>query len=250
MGRLIKADWYRITKGGKPLKVYLILILVSLCFPFLELLNGIRINEFTLKMYLESSEENSISMIVLMMVVFGALFVGLSYNNKTLCYEVMAGNKITDIINSKICTIVPLLSLIFMSGFLMFSLVLGLMNGIGEMPQLPLRMFLLFIVMLHAIMIGILPTMIAKNLGGMAIGIMRIEVFDLVIMMFAAGQMSGGSNFFRNIYNNWLFLNQVYIFTKEKIDSGFVIGVIGGFVIEMAIWYILAYISYKKKNFS
>lgn len=243
MNRLIRAEWYRVSKtyhllwwtiGFVLFVTYVALMNVG--FDSAE--SGM--NAFNMFM------ETGMIMILYMPLFVGGMYVS-SYENKTLTYEIMAGNKPGKIILSKLITIVPLLFVI-VSVFVFSPLVIfGQKNGYGDTKQLPLIIIVCTITLLRVLVSAVLMMTTFKSTIGMFLVVLRFLIFEGVGLV-AAEMLAGESEIFEKV-SACLVQGAVSLVMSPMLDKSYVIVIVITSVVEMVVWYVLSYNSYKKKWF-
>lgn len=248
MNRLVKAEWFRVRKSSGIMKWLIIICLLVLAIPFIDNLSS---GKITSTSYFMAFEEDACIFVPIFLSALAGAFAGMSFNNKTALYEVMAGNKTYNIINSKLLVIVPLVSLLFTGLFATALSIFGIVNGTGELKQLPLRMLLLFIIVMHVVTVSVLAVTSVRNILGIGIGFLRFAMLEeifVVWMQIAAENASNDPEAIQKL-GSWFVQNQIISLGAETIPTYFVVRVILSLVIEAAIWYVISYIGYKRKKF-
>lgn len=252
MNRLMKAESYRLLRSGGVFKWLVILSAFAALLPSLASMgadNGIS------KYMVDFSEMGMMSILMIMPIGAAALLI-LSYNNKTLYYEVMEGNKISHILGSKLICITAYLSIIQM-GFILMVIAWeyidgnkNLSDGIGSLSQLPLRIVLIYIMIIHVVSTGVLITTSFRNAVGVAVVFIRFYIFDTICLtvLYALDGVGEKRSLIEHISK--LFMSgQLGALANDKINTWTVGCVICTCLVEGLIWYIISYIGYKKKKF-
>ncbi len=247
MNRLMKAEWYRARKSSGIMKWLFIISIFLLAITFMEYDSA---KNITASSYLLLFEENVAPLILLFMTVIAALFAGMPFNNKTALYEVMAGNKPSKIILSKLLVVVPLVSIVFTGLVVIVTGVLQLANGTGELKQMPLRLLILFVAVVHISTISVLAVTAVRSILGIGIAFLRFAVFDsaLIILIQVLIEDSYDIETVRKVCL-WFTGSQITSLGMETIPSYFIVAAIAGFVIEAVIWYVISYIGYRRRKF-
>lgn len=246
MNRLMKAEWYRVRKSSGIMKWLIIICVLIMVLPFLD---DISDGKITATAYFMGFEAQACAVAPLFLAAIAAVIAGLPFNNKTALYEVMAGNKILNIINSKLLVIVPLVSLLFSGLFAAFVGIFGIINGAGELKQLPLRVLLLFIIVLHVVMVAVLAVTSVRHILGIGIGFLRFAMLDSVLSIWLQIVFEDKSLEKAQRVGSWFVESQVMSLNMETIPTYFVVNVILSLVIEVAVWYVISYIGYKRRKF-
>ncbi len=246
MNRLMKAEWYRARKSSGIMKWLIIICVLILALPFLD---DISVGKITATTYLMGFEEQACAFVPIFMAAIAATFAGMPFDNKTALYEVMAGNRITNIINSKLMVIVPLVSLLFSGLFAALMGIFGIVNGTGELKQIPLRMILLFIIVLHVAMVAVLAVTSVRHILGIGIGFLRFAMLDSAFAIGLQLVFEDESLESAQRVGSWFVESQIASLGMETIPTYFVVNVILSLVIEVTIWYVVSYIGYKRRKF-
>lgn len=247
MNRLMKAEWYRARKSSGVIKWLFFITLVVLAIPFLDDMPD---GKATASSYIFAFNEQACVFIPMFFSALAGAFVGIPFTNKTAMYEVMAGNKISRIINSKLCVIVPLVSLTVTCLFSLLLGVLGIANGSGSLDNLPLRILLLFIILLHVTMVGVLAVTAVRHAVGIVLAFLRFGMLEGIAITWISILFEDASETTLQKISGWFVSNQIFATTYDKIPDYMFTEAILGLVIEVVFWYILSYIGYKKKKFA
>ncbi len=247
MNRLIKAEWFRARKSSGLLKWLFIVILIIIAVTFLDasFIDDNSASSFFMQFVLNTSV-----FIPFFFSVLAAAFVGIPYNNKTGLYEVMAGNKISSIILSKLVVVAPVITFAF---FAIFTVVIGIFCGIGgqgELGQLPLRLLLLAVVTIHVTITGVLMTTATRSPVGIVLAFLRFAVFDSAISLWVNILMQNRTSEEINKAINWFVTSHVMALGAETIPTYLIVEIIVSTIIEGVVWYVISYIGFKKKKFA
>lgn len=232
MTNLIKAESYRIRHSNK-----LSLLLILLCCAlgvFLSFSSSFfDINRISL------SQDVSLGLFI---AVAGTIApIGLHFDNRTAYYEIMDGKSPHAIILSRFVIYIPIATVFF---FAPICIILMIFDGGTESVKL---LLLLFVILLRLLVFAICCCLILKSTGGMMLMLPRV-MLETIPMMLSNGMQSNEaidpSKF--NSLLNWLPTFQCYSL-GGNIDSWLIAQIIIGFIVEAAIMYTLAYISYRKK---
>lgn len=245
MNRLMRAEGYRLLHSG----VYLrILLFGGLVFSFLPMITDFSLLNKSLAENMESLLLGSTMSIMLVPVVV-ALFVVTGYLKKTAYYEVMAGNKIRNIIGSKLFVdgvIVGIVCFFFTIGL---AVVVLIKNGTGGVAQIPLRTLLLFVICLHVTMVAVLMGQAVKHIAAAAVVFLRLQFFDIIfaeiIPMLSEKWNLSNESVVR--IARCTFTRQTSEIFRTEISTELVVITIASFLIEVGIWYGIAYLTMKKK---
>ena len=247
MNRLMKAEWYRARKSSGVIKWLFFITIAVLAIPFLDYMPE---GKATASSYIFAFNEQACVFIPMFFSALAGAFVGIPFTNKTAMYEVMAGNQISRILNSKLFVIVPLISLTVTCFFSMMLGVLGIMNGSGSLDNIPLRILLLFIILLHITMVGVLAVTTTRHAVGIVLAFLRFGMLEGISVTWLSILFEDASETTLQKVGGWFVTNQVYATAYDKIPDYMFVEAILGLVIEVVFWYILSYIGYKKKKFA
>ncbi len=243
MAKLIKAEWYRLRHSGN----WLVYIIIMAVFSFSTVfLMDPKIHTRTLDMALYTfSESLTMSLTYIATVVIAAL--AMIFNNRTGYYEVMDGNRISSIILSKVVVHgVLITALITIPAAVLFTYI-GCANGVGDLPDAPVRLVLLFVIFLHVILSSILSTLTIKSLISAAIPYVRYMTFEYLGLTMLT--LIYPENTLIAEISEWFPMMQCIYVSYNELDTGFIVKVVASFVIETILMYIAAHVAYKKKNF-
>ncbi|MDE6421282.1 MAG: hypothetical protein K2K87_12275, partial [Lachnospiraceae bacterium] len=180
------------------------------------------------------------------LALFSALIVAGAYENKTAYYEVMAGNKIYQIVFSKVFVDAVLVSVSVFLSLGIYWAVIGVCNGIGEIDRLPLRFFLLFLVFLHVCTAGILIVTSTRQIFGAVLVYLRFAGAETLVMLFLEESLPESILVKIADWFTLLKLTKILNFQYEITDH-LVFAVIAGMLIEGAVWFGISYIGMKKQ---
>lgn len=247
MNNLIKAEWYRIIHTGI-LKYF---IIVCCIFPVIIIMTDLNCYKMTISENMILFAQNAAMMAPLFLTIAISIPISQIYQNKLAYYEIMSGMKIRKIILSK----VVIYNAIFVVGtaftLVMYFGILGIINGVGDMSNIPLRFVLFIILIIHICTVSVLICMLVKHIIALAIVLLRFMFFDSLMMLFIMPIDSeldiaviGSQN-----SSDWFISGQMTKIFSADINSNMILMVIATTAFEIAVWYILTYISYKKKMF-
>lgn len=243
MNRLVKAEWYRVTKT-----YHLLLWSVILC-AFLTFVGWLQISEESLSGIQSMGEFMEFAG---MIMSYLAMFVGgmyvTSYENKMLNYEIMAGNKISHILLSKAVLIAPILTAI-VTGFVGFIYIyFGEQNGYGDSEYVVAKFLLFAGAILRACLCSIFIMTTFKSVIGMFVVFLRFMVFEVIGTMIITLMVENSDNL------SHLFCimiqGQMTEFAMPTLTTGAIVVCIVSGIVETLFWYVLSYNSYKKRLFS
>ena len=249
MGKLVKAEIFRMKRINSFWIFSLLLWLTALAIPFIN-------HADSAITYFNGSLVSDGAVMFMMIALSAAFFTGRGYYHRTSMYEVMAGNSPIRIILSKILSIaLPITLIIFIPHLIGLGVACGMnSDGIGDILK---REPLFFLVCLRVSTFGVLLTMIVKSMGGTALVYVRllIETFGLMIASSITGNdlMEGGADLVVSssagtILNN-VCLSQQGLQLTAPLTGSVVLQIVLGFVGEVLLWGVISYIIYSKKDY-
>lgn len=251
MINLIKAEWHRIIHTGI-LKYF---IFVCLIFPIIIMITDINWYKMTASENMILFVQNAVMMIPIFLSVAVSVPISLAYQNKTAYYEIMCGTKTHKILLSK----AVLYTSIFVIGITLtlgtYFGILGIINGVGDMSNIPLRFLLFIILIIRICMTSVFICMLLKHIISLAVTILRFMILDN-LMLIILTPISSYSDSAVDVsvigsesISDWFITGQMTKIFSANIDSRLILMVIITSIFEIALWYILTYVSYKKKIF-
>lgn len=243
MNRLIRAEMYR---AGKTYHMALWTVMFCALFTFIGFMDmGLdskakAVQEFPLFM------ESAMMMFLYLPLFVGGLFVA-SYENKTLCYEMMTGNRTINILLSKIIAVVPLLTLVIAVCLLLPVLYLGCRNGIGKDDQFAAKFFLLLFFVVRASCVSIFIMAAFRSLAGLFVIFVRYIVLEGIGML-----LLDFLELPEKVYSYvCLFFTEtgVTMLTQMEVPTKYFVIVLCCGAIEMLLWFVVSYVSYEKRWF-
>lgn len=245
MIRLIKAEWYKLVHTGI-LKYF---ILVCLIFPVMTMMTDLNWYKMTLSENMFLFSQNSAVMMPLFLAIAINIPISQAYQNKTAYYEIMDGRKTNEIIFSKVI----LYTLIFFVGITVtcgtYLGILGIINGVGDMPDIPLRFILAEITIMRVCIVSVLICMLVKHIIGLVIAMLRFMFFDSLVVTLMMSSESGLTAANSQSGADWFISGQIMRIFGADIDNRLILIIVLTLVLEIAFWYALTYISYKRKIF-
>ena len=249
MNRLIKAEFYRLRHTGH---LFWYALIIPMAFIFMPIV----LCWDRLDMPLDTSLESLGTMCVLVYNFFPVMVAGISgqlFNKGKLgYYEVMAGNKASNIIMSKVLSDGVCFSGLYTVCVSAFYIYLGIKNGVGEMTHPILRFVLFALVMTHLVMSSIMIMMASKKPVAAAVfSYLRFMVFDIAVMpalIFVANTL--GLEKVALHIGYMIIFNQLELTVMSPIDLTAILHIVLGFLGEFVFWYIVVYKGIKKKKFS
>lgn len=245
MNRLIRAEGYRLLHSG----VYLRILLFSgLVLSVLPMITDFSLLDKNLAENMENFLLGSTMSIMFVPVVI-AVFVVTGYMKKTAYYEVMTGNKIRNIIGSKLFVDGIIVGVIYFFFTIVLPATVVMKNGTGGVTQLPLRVFLLFVICLHVTMLAVLMGLAIKNIAAAAVVYLRLMLLDIILaeilpMLFEKWNVSEAVSV---RIARCTFTRQTSEIFRTEITTELVVITLASFLIEVGIWYGITYLTMKKK---
>lgn len=244
MNRLMRAEWYRVRHSSNLIKWLFALCMICVALP---VLGDIGVLQRNLSENLMAAQIALTMFVVGFLLIFSAVIVGISYMNKTAYYEVMAGNKIYQIVFSKVFVDAVLVSVSVFLFLGVYWAVIGICNGIGEIKRLPLRLCLLFLVFFHVCTIGILILTSVRQMIGAVLVYFRFVVAEMFVI-FQVLEDVIPEQILEKVMDwfTMIKLNKLLSFEYE-ITNHLIFTVIAGILIESAFWFGITYMGMKKK---
>lgn len=246
MNRLMRAEWYRVRHSSKFMKWLAAVCAICVALPMLvdvtvlgkNLTENLNAAQLTMSVFIPS-----------LLSVFAAAIVGIGYNNKTAYYEVMAGNKIYQILLSKVFVDAALIGVSVFASMGIYWIIIGYRNGIGQIGQLPLRFFLLFFIFFHICTSGILILTSCRQIMGVVLVYLRFAVVETIVMFVV--QLFEGKipeTVMAKIADWFTILKLTKLLSVEYGVTGHLIfTVIAGMLIESGVWFAVSYAGMQKR---
>ena len=247
MNRLVRAELYRIGHSGIFLRMIILFFLVVFVFPLLLDF------EFLDKTLADNRESIMMGIFICMMFLpaLVSIFVAYGYMKRTAYYEVMAGSKSSHIIGSRLLTEGFFLGTVYFFAVIGLGLVAAIKNGVGGVADLGLRLLMLFSVCLHLTVIGMLIGMAVKNYAACLVAYARFAGLDIMIsaVLLPALQMKGilGETACQRIQYCTINTQIETVCRSTEISAEAVFWCVASFFAEAVLWYILVYVTMKKK---
>lgn len=245
MNRLVRAEVYRVLHSN-----HFAIWLVTVCLIFVVMMCVAMEDLFSLNLG-EAMESfaNVIAFMQMLVALFPAVVIGIGYMRKTAYYEVMAGNRISHILFSKmIADAIPVAICIFIAT-LIIPIILSVENGLGDVTQLAERVALYLVMLLHICVCSVWMMTAIRHISGAVLVYIRFSAFDLIVLLilsFVVDGMSTVPTWYDGVRNCFIMNQMSHIFLGE-ITSEFIIAVVVSLLLESVFWYIVSYIGMKKK---
>lgn len=244
MNRLMRAEWYRVKKT-----YHLFWWAIALCIaiPYIAYVDMGLNNTGTGMNLFNMSVETSMMLVMYLPLLVGGMYVT-AYENKVLCYEMMAGNSTNKIIFSKLLTVVPVMAVLESCVLLSPVIFYGVKNGYGDTSYLAAKIVLIVVICIRSISCAIMIMNTFRSAVGMFVIFLRYIVAEGVGFILVALL----ANVNKSLINIMFCLIQGAIEcagATEMATKTFAICIISS-VVEMIFWYVLSYNSYRKRWFS
>lgn len=248
---LAKAEWYRLVHTGI-LKYF---VAICLIFPILIMITDINWYKMTASGNMLLFAQNAAMMLPLFLAVAISIPICQEYQNRIAYYEIMSGIKTCKIILSKVIvyTAIFVLGTAFTLGT--FFTVIGMINGFGDMSNLPLSFVLFLVVIIRICAVAVLICTLVKHIIAFAVSILRFMIFDNLLLMlltpidaYLDSAMDIAEISSRSV-SDWFISGQMSKIFCANIDANLILMIIITAIFEIALWYLFAYISYKRKMF-
>ena len=247
MNRLTRAELYRFLHSGSSFRILLMCCVALFFMPMMEDM------DFLSKKLADNLGNMAIGFMMFTMFVTLVVTIAVAnnYTKKTAYYEVMAGNKIWNIIGSKLAiegVFVGVIVFVAMTGI---GVVVAVKNGMGEMEQIGMRMLLLFMICLHVTFVSVLIGMAVKNIAGAMVSYLRFSIVELMIelllpLLEIKKVLSAESCV---TVKKAFLMNQISAVFMPKIDGDLMRWVVGCFVVEVVFWGLIVCYTMKKRMY-
>ena len=239
MNRLLKAEWYRMTKLMRFWLMVLVLIFFSVGVPLLN-------KPEDAGDFLTIVGSDSAMLMIVYVAMISAVLTAIVFANRTVYYEVMSGKSPMKILISKCLVIGGTVTGIVSFGYLVTTLIFGSVKGYGEMEDVYIRLLLFFIVILHSAIVGVLIITTFRSGIGALICYLRFMIIDTVICSIAEMIFQDSPTKMMKLYR-WTLMGEPIEIFSGNINGGMVAAIIFSFVVETLIWGGLSYIFMKKR---
>ncbi|MBQ7775754.1 MAG: hypothetical protein IJ379_07510 [Lachnospiraceae bacterium] len=246
MNRLIKAETYKFLHSGASFRILIIVCLALLLFPLVQ---DFEFMNKTLYDNLESLSMGTILLTIMVLPAFIGIYTTTGYTKKTAYYEVMAGNSIWSIIGSKVLVNGVALGSLAMLSTIGMGIVVMVKNGSGGVDKLGIRVFLLFVIYMHIVIVSVLIGMAIKSIAGGMVAYLRFVVLDTAMMLLLplirVKEWLSEEVCHRIYY--LVVMNQMGELFGEEICNELIVGVLASFGVEVLLWYSIVYYTMKKR---
>lgn len=245
MNRLVRAEVYRVLHSN-----HFVIWLIAVCLIFVVMMCSTSDSIFSMNLGdVINDFGDCCSFMMLLISVFVAVVVGLGYMRKVAYYEVMAGNKISHILLSKmIADAIPIAVCGFV-GAIIIPIVLSIKNGIGTATHVLERFSLLFVVLLHICVCSVWMVTAIRHIAASVIVYLRFSMIEIVLMLILtllADEMSVVPDWMKSVQHYMVMIQLNDIFQAE-LTAKLVFAIFVSFLVEATFWYIVSYVGMKKK---
>lgn len=244
MNRLISAEWYRARKSAHALRGTFLLIIFFVGMGFFDTYSYV--DDITVIKGFGDFFGMFSAMNIYVTIAVGCIFA-FSYENKLLHFDMMAGNKISHIILSKVIVLAPIITLFSTVCIAIASAIVASKIGIGDMSIFVSDLLLFTCIDFRVIVSSILIMTIFKGALGVGIIFVRFTGFDL-FFAFIVSLLSDGSEIFRKILMTFTSVEYSCL-NGTKLAFCDVVITVFSTIVEILVLYVLSYISHKKKAF-
>ena len=255
MIRLLRAEWYRYWRSSHLFIWYMVFLIGIILFSISEF-NSEEFGEYvSFAERIAHLTEVSSASIILILPVIVSVSVAMLYHNKTGYYQIISGNKISNILLSKILIDGVFLSLIWVLSLLIYYAYYGMANGTEGLDNIPIRIMLVVITALRTGIAGVLMAETTEHPAAGVLAFIRFlfidGLFGIIVNVLVYDQVWN----FR--LHNLSALRYVIVATTSPGElaeagvelSSFVIPCILTFLLEVGFWYIIAYTKMKRKGY-
>ena len=239
MNRLLRAEWFRMTKTMRFWLLAIILVLFGAVVPFI---NGPE----NAGEYLIQTGEDSAMLLILFVAMFAAVLTATAFGNRTVYYEVMSGKRPMQILVSKCLVIAGTITGVMGVSFVAATLIFGSAKGYGELDNVAVRLLLYIIVLLHATVMGVLMVTTFRGALGAVICYLRFMFVDTLVSIILEVSFENSPSKYMK-YMRWLLMSQPMSVFGEKISGEVVCAILMSFVLETLLWGGLSYIFMRKR---
>ncbi|MBR1816123.1 MAG: hypothetical protein IJ763_05420 [Lachnospiraceae bacterium] len=239
MNRLLRAEWYRMTKTMRFWLMALILVLFGAVVPF------INAPENAGEYLIETGEDSSV-LLILFIAMFAAVLTAMAFANRTVYYEVMSGKRPMQILTSKCIVIGGTITGVMGLSFVAATVIFGNAKGYGDVDDVAVRLLLYIVVLFHASIMGILIVTTFRSGLGAVICYLRFMFVDTLISLVLEFKYEDSPSKYLK-YTRWLLMSQPMSIFGEKISGELVYAILLSFLLETLLWGGLSYIFMKKR---
>lgn len=241
MSKLIKAEWFRFSHSS----MFRISIMFCILVAFLPLSMCTQLFSLKLGQGIVYYKETLAFVPIILGTMVSASTVG-SYHSKTAYYEIMNGASISSIIISKLIVnggfVFGLMTVLWGGQFVYIYAA----NGMGNLENPVMTFVTIWTVLLHTVVVSSLFSTAIRNAAAGAIPYARFGCIETIIMLVIV-QLNGAQHTeLADKICSWLLMGQA---AESTFNSYFIFALFVSLVVDVALWYILTYVGYKKKKF-
>ncbi len=247
MNKLMKSELFLLRKSGNYL-AYLIIIAILPIFLVFVAFNEIFSHDF----YTGTNELITV-FIFLIMISTATLAITISrkYDNRTANYAVMDGNKPSKIILAILFSYLPVALVMFVLPSLIMLMTL-FRNGVGDTDNPLLMIVLMIVIFIRIYSSTILVSTIFKSAIDSAIYTYKRTAFDYagksLVLEVISTTYPEKYDFVSKIGDLFAPVQLESLLTKYN-DTTYILTVLASFIIDIALCYVVALYTYKKKMF-
>ena len=245
MNRLIRAEWYRFSHSNH---FMIWLAVVSLIFVLMMSTAVTDVSSVNLGDVI-SGFGDVCTFMMMLVATYSAAVVGIGYMRKTAYYEVMAGNRISHILFSKMIAIAIPVAICSFIGTIIIPMMVYMQNGLGEATQVVERFLLFFVIVLHICICSVWMVTAMRHIAATVAVYLRFAVLELILMLilnFIAEGMVSVPEWMKGL-SHYMVQIQMYDIFKEELTIELVVAVFISLLLESTFWYIVSYFGMKKK---
>ena len=245
MKRLMHAEWFRIVHSGFLVCIIFIVVLFPVVCSFSN-------PDWKYQTLSENFTAWATSISVFMPLAVGSIICALitmAYQNRTSYHEIMDGHSIHEILLSKVVLYSTMMTCGIAAIFTIYTGIIAVNSGVGEMYNIPLRMFLFVIVTIHICIISTLISTIVSIVTTSGIFSFVFLILRFFMVDCIAYVMAVSNPYYYSSLSNWFIMGQFSEIFTGNVNADLVLGVILSLEIESIMWYICAYLALKRKAF-
>lgn len=271
MGKLIRAEWYRLSHSSKLMIWAAFMIAIMILLPYVDLISMVDDkSQITGTYFLYNYMNSAWYFIVEFFTIFVACLVAMNYTHKTAYYEAMHGNKTDKILISKLIVDGIVGLIVFVIATFGTYAYYCIKNGVGTIdddwdfgdfaadfsgdsfyanPQTLLRVFLFIVLILHLILCSILiVTSIKAGIGILCVWL-RWAIFESIcgLIVMALTKDMARSTIDKIEY---LFIQNRLMTVGDRtvhIGAYQIVMTFAMLILEVAFWYAISRRNYKKQ---
>lgn len=243
MYRLMKAEWYRLTHSNHFLGwiAFFCGVLV-----LLQITMGDNVFALTMEEIMPLFGESWFFGTEMFVPTLVGAIVACGYARKTAYYEVMAGDTIFPILVSKVFVVGVFVATCTFGASCIVPAIVCTKNGIGNVTDFPIRILLMWVVVLHVCIAAVLIVTTLRHITATVIVYLRFAAVDILIpFIYNLLCVNPDSKF-----SDWFVAMQISRVLYGELDSYLIVVIFASMLIEGVFWYTLSYIGMKKKVYN